>query len=196
VIAEIRASQPDIQIELNATDQTDNLLFREADIALRMFRPTQLEVVTKRLGVLKLGFYASESYVARRGLPQAVEDLTNHDLLGYDRSERIIRGAAALGWTLTRSDFAVRCDQQAIHGEMIRAGCGVGILQCDVARKMGLVPVLDDFPMPGLELWLTTHEALRYTPRVSAVWKHLETGLEPWLSHERDITILNRGGLA
>ncbi|MEM6408762.1 MAG: LysR family transcriptional regulator [Pseudomonadota bacterium] len=196
IIADIRMRQPAIQIELNATDQTDNLLFREADIALRMFRPTQLEVITKRLGVLKLGFYAAESYLARRGTPRTIEDLKAHDLLGYDRSERIIRGAAALGWTLTRNDFAVRCDQQTIHGEMIRSGCGIGILQSDVAEKMGLVSILAEFPMPGLELWLTTHEALRYTPRVAAVWALLEKGLAPWLSHDSEIVILNRNGVA
>ncbi|MEM7470393.1 MAG: LysR family transcriptional regulator [Pseudomonadota bacterium] len=191
IISSIRRAHPDIQIELNATDQTDNLLFREADVALRMFRPTQLEVVTHKLGILRLGFFASDSYVEQRGIPESITELMSHDLLGYDRSERFIRGAAQLGWTLTREDFVFRCDQQSIHGEMIRAGCGIGILQCNVASNMGLVPVLPDFPMPGLELWLTTHEALRHTPRVNVVWQHLREGLAPWLSHDDGINILN-----
>lgn len=181
IISDIRKSHPDIQIELNATDEADNLLFREADIALRMFRPTQLEVVTRRLGVLKLGFFASQDYVDRRGLPATVNDLVTHDLLGYDRSERIIRGAAEMGWKLSREDFVFRCDQQTIHSEMIRTGCGIGILQSGVAKQMGLVPIIPSFPMPGLEIWLTTHEVLRNTPRVSAVWDHLDRGLTPWV---------------
>lgn len=192
IISDIRRNHPDIQIELNATDEADNLLFREADIALRMFRPTQLEVVTRKLGVLELGFFAAEDYIARRGLPADIADLITHDLLGYDRSERFIRGAAALGWKLTREDFAFRCDQQTVHGEMIRTGCGIGILQTRVAAEMGLVSVLPDFPMPGLEIWLTTHEALRHTPKVSAVWGQLDRGLAPWLSHDDAIPILNK----
>lgn len=192
IISDIRQSHPDIQIELNATDETENLLFREADVALRMFQPTQLEVVTRKLGILQLGFFASEDYLARRGMPAKVPELMQHDLLGYDRSERFIRGAAAFGWKLTREDFAFRCDQQTVHGEMIRTGCGIGILQTKVAVEMGLVPVLPDFPMPGLELWLTTHEALRHTPKVDAVWRHLDQGLKPWLSSDDTIPIINR----
>lgn len=192
VISDIRKSHPDIQIELNATDEAENLLFREADIALRMFRPTQLEVVTRKLGVLKLGFFASADYVARRGHPAGIEDLMSHDLLGYDRSERFIRGAAKFGWTLKREDFVFRCDQQTIHSEMIRTGCGIGIMEARMADKMGLVPILLGFPMPGLEVWLTTHEALRNTPKVSAVWGHLDRGLAPWLSRDDTIPIVNK----
>ncbi|MEM9581732.1 MAG: LysR family transcriptional regulator [Pseudomonadota bacterium] len=192
IISDIRKSHPDIQIELNATDEAENLLFREADIALRMFQPTQLEVITRKLGVLELGFFASQDYAERRTLPTDAEELMQHDLLGYDRSERIIRGAADMGWKLTREDFVFRCDQQTIHGEMIRTGCGIGILQKGIAAEMELVPVLPGFPMPGLEVWLTTHEALRHTPRVSAIWHHLREGLAPWLSHDEAIPIMNR----
>lgn len=192
IISDIRQCHPDIQIELNATDEADNLLFREADIALRMFRPTQLEVVTRKLGVLQLGFFASQGYVERRGIPTNIHELMEHDLLGYDRSERFIRGAAEFGWKLTREDFVFRCDQQTIHSEMIKTGCGIGILQKGIAKQMGLVSVIPSFPMPGLELWLTTHEALRNTPRVSAVWGHLDRGLAPWLSHDDTIPIMNK----
>ncbi len=195
IISDIRQCHPDIQIELNATDEADNLLFREADVALRMFRPTQLEIVTRKLGILQLGFSASKDYIARKGMPSSVTELMKHDLLGYDRSERFIRGAAELGWKLTRNDFVFRCDQQTVHSEMIRTGCGIGILEKRSAQKMGLVPVLPNFPMPGLEVWLTTHEALRHTPRVSAVWDHLGQGLKPWLSHDDNIPIINKASL-
>ncbi|MDA8746871.1 LysR substrate-binding domain-containing protein [Litoreibacter sp.] len=194
IIAGIRKCHPDIQIELNASDETDNLLFREADIALRMFRPTQLEIVTRKLGVLQLGFFASQDYIDRRGMPTNVDALMEHDLLGYDRSERLIRGAAELGWKLAREDFVFRCDQQAIHSEVIRTGCGIGILQKGIAQQMGLIPVIPSFPMPGLEMWLTTHEALRNTPRVRAVWGHLDRGLAPWLSHDDTTPIMNKPG--
>ncbi len=192
IISNIRKCHPDIQIELNATDEADNLLFREADIALRMFQPTQLEVITRKLGVLELGFFASRDYVERRGAPTNINELMQHDLLGYDRSERFIRGAAEFGWKLTREDFVFRCDQQTIHSEMIRTGCGIGILQKGIADEMRLVPILPVFPMPGLEVWLTTHEALRHTPRVSAVWKLLDEGLAPWLSQDDGIPIMNK----
>ena len=186
IIAETRIAHPEIQIELHPTDASDNLLFREADIAVRMYRPTQLEVVTKLIGVLQLGFFATKEYLDRRGRPESLADLTKIDLIGYDASERLIRGAREFGWNLSRTDFAVRCDQQSVHGELIRAGCGVGILQVHLARQFGLEAVFPDFPMPGLEVWLASHEALRQTPRIRAVWDQLERGLKPWLTQDPD----------
>lgn len=188
IIAETRRENPEIQIELHATDQVDNLLFREADIAVRMHRPKQLEMVTKCLGVMKLGFYASSAYLQQNGRPASLEDLMALDLIGYDTSERLIRGAAEFGWELKRSNFGVRSDQQAVHGELIRAGCGIGILQVGVGEMIdGLEAVFPDFPLPGLEVWLTTHEAMRNVPRIRKVWSKLEQGLGPWLSHDPDV---------
>lgn len=192
VLAQLRIKHPDIQIELNSTDVSENLLFREADIAVRMHRPTQLEVVTKKIGVLKLGFFAAKSYLDRKGTPASVEELMKHDLLGYDRSERFIRGAAVLGWKLSRDDFAFRCDAQNVHCEMIRAGAGIGVMDCALARTFPEVEeVLPRFPVPGLEIWLSTHEALRHTPKVAAVWKMLEEGLTPGLSQDSTIPIMD-----
>jgi DNA-binding transcriptional LysR family regulator len=183
ILAQIRAAHRDIQIELHPTDASDNLLFREADIAVRMYRPTQLEVLTKYLGQLKLGFFASEMYLAERGTPGNISELMHHDLLGYDKSERFIEGAAEFGWELNKTNFAIRCDQQAIHGQLIAAGAGIGILPTKVGREsLNLMPVMEGFPVPGLEVWLTTHEAMRATPRVNAVWQVLAAGLRPWMS--------------
>lgn len=191
ILAQFRVSHPDIQIELNPTDESENLLFREADIAVRMYRPTQLEMVAKKIGVLELGFWASTDYLERRGVPQTINDLMQHDLLGYDRSERFIRVANKMGWPLTRNDFAFRCDAQNVHCEMIRNGAGVGVMEVNLAASFGnLVQVMPDFPTPGLEVWLTTHEALRHTPRVAAVWQALEEGLQGRLCHDGSIPIM------
>lgn len=192
IIADVRENHPDIQIELNSTDHSENLLFREADIAIRMYRPTQLDMITRKLGVLRLGFFASQNYVQRRGLPENLAELMTHDLIGYDRSERFIQGAKEFGWELSKTDFAVRCDLQTLHGELIKAGCGIGILSVEAAARMpALVPAVQSFPVPGLAVWLTSHEALRHTPRVRTVWKHLETGLAPWLSMDPNVPVMN-----
>lgn len=191
VLTKLRIDHPHIQIELNPTDETENLLFREADIAIRMYRPMQLEMIAKKLGMLELGFWASQDYLERRGVPQSIEDLFDHDLLGYDRSERFIRVANEMGWPLTRNDFAFRCDTQLVHCEMIRNGAGVGVMEVNLARSFeGVVQVMPDFPTPGLEVWLTTHEALRHTPRVATVWQALEAGLSGWLSQDSSIPVM------
>jgi len=178
LIAKMRQSAPDIQIELVPSDTSENLLFREADIAIRMYRPTQLETVARKLGEIAIGAYAAQTYVARRGLPQDPDDLIHHDLVGYDRDERILQGFRKAGLPFSRSDFGTRCDDQIIHWELVRAGCGIGFSQVPVgAADPTVVRVLPDMPLPALPVWLTAHETLRHTPRVAWVWDQLAAGL-------------------
>jgi len=182
IFAGLRASHPEIDIEVVASDATENLLFREADIAVRMYRPEQLDVITHHLGDLALGIFAAKSYVERRGAPATFDELREHDLVGYDRNEDLILGMRAYGWDATRDSFQCRSDHYSVHWEMVRAGCGIGIVQSSVGdADEHIVQLLPDIPLPGLPVWLTAHPAIRRTPRVSVVWDALAEGLLPSL---------------
>lgn len=183
IIAGLRAQHPEITIELVPTDTTENLLFHEADIAIRMYRPTQLEMITRHLGDLPIGIYAADSYVARRGTPSGPHDMADHDWLGYDRDDRIILGMRAMGFDITRDFFSFRCDNQVTYWQHLLAGAGLGIGQQAVARQYtNLTQVLPDLDLPKLPVWLTAHETLRHVPRVARVWDTLADGLKPRLS--------------
>jgi DNA-binding transcriptional LysR family regulator len=182
-IARLRAELPEVAIELVASDATDNLLFREADIAVRMFRPDQLDVVTKHLGDLHLGLYGAVAYLDRAGRPVTWEDLLDHRFVGYDRDDRILRGFRQMGYTVTRDFFGTRTDAQTVYWELVRAGCGLGIGQVLIGDRDPLVErVVPDLPLPTLPVWLTAHEAMRRTPRIRAVWERLEQDLAPVVS--------------
>ncbi|MEM9971997.1 MAG: LysR family transcriptional regulator [Pseudomonadota bacterium] len=183
IFAGLRAEHPEIEIEVVASNASENLLFREADIAVRMYRPEQLDMVTKHLGDFALGLYAARSYLDRRGWPKTFDDLEGHDLIGYDRSETLIRGMRAFGWAVTREDFPVRCDHHAVYWKLLRAGAGIGFAQVSIARDApDVVQLLPDIPLPGLPVWLTAHQAVRRTPRVAVVWDALVQGLTPSLA--------------
>lgn len=174
ILADIRQAHPDIQIDLVASDASENLLFREADIAVRMYRPRQLDMVTRHLGNVTLGLFAAQSYIDRRGVPGSTEEFFDHDFVGFDRNEDIIRGFRAAGMPIDRSFFSVRCDNQTVYWELVRAGCGLGFAQMrQGARDPDMVPVPLDLEVPTLEVWLTAHETIRRTPRVDAVWRIL-----------------------
>jgi DNA-binding transcriptional LysR family regulator len=180
ILAAIRAAEPEIAIELVATDHSENLLFREADIAIRMYRPNQLDVVTKHLGDFTLGVYAARSYLARAGRPERLKDLRGHALVGYDRNEAILRGMRAFGIEATRDWFGLRSDDDPVTWELVRAGCGIGFAQVAVAdRDPAVERLLPDLPLPPLPVWLTAPEAMRHTPRLRRVWELLEEGLRP-----------------
>ncbi|WP_136443192.1 LysR family transcriptional regulator [Pacificoceanicola onchidii] len=183
ILATLRAEEPEISIDLVPTDSPENLLYREADIAVRMYETEQLDIVTKKLGTLKLGLFAAKSYLERTGRPEHFGDVWSRDLVGYDRSDLLVRGMREFGLAATRDWFATRCDHHGVCWELIRAGCGIGIAQVSVGDTDTTVERLfPEVPLPGLPVWLAAHEAVRTTPRIRRVWDALETGLRPLLS--------------
>lgn len=178
VIAELRQTHPEIQIELVASDTSENLLFREADIAVRMYRPTQLDVVAKHLGAVQLGLFGAKSYIQRRGMPTA-EDFAEHDVIGYDRNNTMIEGFRAAGMEVDHDFFPVRCDNNTVVWELVRAGAGLGFGMERAGRDDPLLIQIDiGIDIPKLDVWLAAHEAVRRSPRVDAVWRVLAARLE------------------
>lgn len=173
ILARLRQSEPGIEIELVPSDRPENLLFREADIALRMFRPDQEGTFARHLTDLPMGLYAARTYLDRRGRPRGPEDLAAHDLIGMDRSDLVDRMLAFLQIPLRREDFPIRCDDQLVGLSLLRAGLGItGALRliADADPLLERVPGVD---LPALPVWLTAPEALRHQPRVRRVLDHL-----------------------
>lgn len=180
ILAQLRRDEPAISIDLTATDETENLLYREADIAVRMFRPEQQDVITRFLGEMEIGLYAATSLVERHGYPETFDDTIDLGMVGYDRNDAILRGMQTLGVPATRDWFATRCDQTLVYWELVRAGCGAGFVMSSVADLDPTVVRLPvNYPIPSLPLWLAAHEAVRTTPRIRRVWTALEDGLRP-----------------
>lgn len=173
VLKELRERHPEIQIELVASNEIENLLERSADIALRMVRPEQPALVARRLMDFPMGFYAHRSYLDRFGSPtQATMD--RHQWLGFDRSTQMLRGFAQAGFQVGREFFGLRCDNQLVVWESVRAGMGIGVgPDALAARDPDLVRVLPEINIPPLPLWLTAHRELRDTPRLRLVFDHL-----------------------
>ncbi|MFC2969402.1 LysR family transcriptional regulator [Acidimangrovimonas pyrenivorans] len=183
ILARIRAAEPEIELELHPSDTTENLLFREADIAVRMYRPEQLDVITRHVGEIGIGLYAAQSYLDRRGTPTTVEELQQHDWVGFDRSELMLRALRRMGWQVDRGFFRTRCDDQATYWQLVAAGCGIGGGQHHIGRSTpGVVRLMPELPIPSLPMWLTAAEALRQTPRLRRVWDLLAEGLRAAVS--------------
>lgn len=184
ILARLAAEEPLIEIELVASDRVENLLRRDADIALRMVRPAQKELVAKKIADIPLTFAASSSYLDRKGRPQSLADLTGHDLIGFDRSDAIVKGFAAMGLTLGASAFRLRTDNQIVYFNALCAGMGIGLAQAQlVARTPALEAFLPDVPLPSLPLWIAMHRDVKASPRIRRVADALEAGLRAYVSN-------------
>jgi DNA-binding transcriptional LysR family regulator len=183
ILLGIRDRNPRIAIEIVPSDSAENLLMREADIALRMFRPTQLDLVTRHLGDIAIVPIAHEHYLARHGRPTSPAELWGHDLLGFDHSDAIIRHAQSQGFVLTRDNFPLRSDNQPHLWELLKAGLGIGFGQENLARRTpGLVVLPIDIGAPPLPIWLTTHRELFTSHRIRVIYDALADGLQAYIA--------------
>jgi DNA-binding transcriptional LysR family regulator len=176
ILARLRAEEPGIEIDLVPSDTTENLLLGEADLALRMYRPTQLDLVAQKLAEMPLGLYAARTYLDRLGRPDSPEALMRLDFIGQDRETQIIRAMAAVGMTVSRSFFPIRTDDPLVYQDLIRAGCGLGGLLCHIGDADPTLERIDGLvALPALPVWLVAAPALRQSPRLRRVWDVLAT---------------------
>ena len=174
VLAALQAEEPGIAIELAASNQISNLLRREADIAVRMVRPAQATLVARKLADLPIVACAHDSYLQRAGKPRQPLDLLQHRLIGYDRDDLLLRGFAALGFAITRENFALRTDDQVAYGRLIAAGAGIGFVAAyNIRHWPGVVPVLPMLQIPPLPCWLAVHREIRGSRLVRRVYDYL-----------------------
>ena len=183
MLRDIRRDFPGIAIELVPTDSVENLLLRESDIAVRMFRPTQLELISRKLGEFPIVACAHQSYLGRRGTPEAPEDLLGHDLIGYDRSDALIAVAKRMGFDLDRSNFVLRTDSHTAAWQLLTAGLGIGFAQRGLVHDTpGMRELLPMITPPPLEVWLTTHRELFLSPRIRAIYDRLAAALSDYIA--------------
>jgi DNA-binding transcriptional LysR family regulator len=174
IVAALQTDEPGIQIEVVASDAITNLLRREADIAVRMVRPAQSSLVAKKLADVPIVACAHQSYLERVGTPKRPEDLFKHRLVGADRSDAIIRGFAAMGYSVAKENFVVRSDDNLVSGQMIAAGCGIGFAAAYNLRHWpGVVPLLPMLKIPPLPCWLAVHREIRGSAIVRRVYDFL-----------------------
>lgn len=184
ILAGIRDKHPQISFELVLNNRTDNLLRRDADLAVRMAKPTQDYLFVRELGTETMGLYSHRSYLDRFGTPANLEELFKAHLIGFDRDDHPARALTLGGLPISRDLFAVRCDQDAVQMEAIKAGLGIGVIQKGIARRLvDLVPVLAEEVSFPVEIWLAVHEDQRHQPAIRATFDGLAEGLKGYLEH-------------
>lgn len=182
ILSSFHDAHPGIDVELTLSNKLEDLTRRDADVAVRMSRPTQNSLVAKKIGDLELGFYATPEYVARKGQPQNFDELRDHTLIGFDRNFPELINQLNIGVPITRDLFALRTDNDAAQLAALKAGFGIGVCQHQVGRRNGLVPVLTGVFSFKLEVWICMHETLRGTPRIRLMFDHLAKTLAAYVA--------------
>ena len=107
-------------------------------------------------------------------MPDTPEELSQHDLIGPDRSAMDLEAVARVLPDLDRQHFTLRMDSHPAQLAAMRAGLGIGVIQRAIGESdPALRALLPHFAIGALETWIVMHEDLRDMPRVRAVFDHL-----------------------
>ena len=185
-ISEFLDLYPDVRIELVLTNEELDLAMREADIAIRMRRPAQPDLIQRRLFTVHYHAFASPDYVKRFGEPKTIADLDEHRLVSFGGNEPSYLLATHYLASIGRQGddhrpvhFTVN-NITALHKAM-EAGIGVGILpDYAVDGNESLVQVLRESEMPTMESYLVYAEEMRSVARVQAFRDFLVNKAQRW----------------
>ncbi|WP_417667140.1 LysR family transcriptional regulator [Roseibium sp.] len=160
-LAELTRQQPGLTVQLVPVPRSFSLSRREADIAITIERPEHGRLIAAKLVDYSLGLYASQAYAERRELPASINDLADHDLIGY--VEDLIYSPALNYAAEITKDWPSRFEVASALGqtEAVRAGAGIGILHSFIARSdKSFVPVLPDIRVTRA-YWTVQHESTK-----------------------------------
>jgi len=181
LIAELRGLYPGIQIEIEVSNETRDLNRREADIAIRAYRPTQPDLIIRRLKDYEARLYATPEYLSKLEEKHSTEGMQSADFIGFSStSEYPVLLKEKLGIEVTNEQFPLLTMNHLVHWQLVKQSLGIGVMTIDVGDVEPLViPVQANEPTIKGELWLVTHSELRTNLRIRKVFDFLAERLGP-----------------
>jgi len=182
ILRSLRDVAPDIQIELIVSNTLQDLKKREADIAIRHARPTQPDLIAKRIGDLTAHFAASKDYLDRHGRPKTLADMNEHDFIGFETPQRSVQVFNQFGLNLTEKNIVVCSESGAAAAALVSHGLGITIPTKNLIEHFEELETLDvGLPTLPVPVWLVTHRELHTSRKIRIVYDHISTELKPQL---------------
>lgn len=174
VLRELRQRAPQLEIDIVATNNIQDLMRREADIAIRHVRPNQPDLIARLVQEARGYFYASTEYLDRKGRPKTLDDLKDHDFVNFGSTTEMLGFLHPLGFPITEKNFRIGSESGVVSWELVRQGFGIAAMDATVASKTpGVEKVLPDLAPVTFPVWLTTHRELHTSRRIRIVFDML-----------------------
>lgn len=174
MIAELRLVEPSIEIDLVVSNSASDLQRREADIAIRHFRPAEPDLYARKIGDMHTQLYAAPSYLAGIGNPRSIDELNRAQFISVDDTDIVMQGLNANGFSLTPTNFPIMTPSYLVMWELVKQGVGVGFLDAAIGDREPLVQrALPDFKSFSFPIWLVAHRELKTSRRVRRVFDFL-----------------------
>ena len=179
VLARLRDEAPGIEVEMVASDTASNIRRREADIAIRNFRPTDPDLIARKIRDDAARLYGSAALIDRIGRPVTPGAVNAAPFVGFDPPDQYIDGLNRRGLAISVANIKLRSSSMLMHWELVKAGVGLSVIPESVGDgEPGIERVLDDKLEPlAFPVWLTTHRELNTSKRVRFVFEFLADAL-------------------
>ncbi|MGY1882525.1 LysR family transcriptional regulator [Pseudomonas reactans] len=178
----LRRSHPQLAMELSVSNRLQALALQEADVAVRIRRPNESSVVTRKVGDLHVGLYATPELLAEQGVPDSIVQLKDFPLIGPDRNLAEIELLQQQGFDCASERTLIRTDDHLAQLAALRAGLGIGVCSSQLAQRYGLVRVLPQQVGFDVDVWVAMHQDMRRVPRVAVVFEAVGSGLAEFLT--------------
>ena len=171
ILAKLRKVQPGIEIEIVVSTKASDLLRREADIAIRNFRPSEPDLVARKIRDVPARLYAAPAYLESLNNPQLPYDLRKADFISIDGSGMFLKGLNAMGFNLTERNFPILTENYLVMWELVKHGLGIGILDGLIGdAEPKVTRVLPDLAPLMFPIWLVAHRELNTSRRIRLVF--------------------------
>lgn len=179
LLKKLRQQEPGISIEIISTNDETNLNRREADVAIRSFRPTHADLIAKKLCQTKGHLYAASSYLEELGRPTTLPELKVADFIDVEQSGNLLSFLRSQGLNISEKNFPVVTKNHAVQWELVKQGMAIcGTMECIGDNEPGIerinLPGLDPF---SADIWIVTHKELRSSRRIQAVFNFFASEL-------------------
>lgn len=178
IIARLRRDQQGIEIEIVASHSTSDLRRREADIAIRNFRPTEPDLVARKIRDVPAQLYATPEYLNRIGNPKLPFDLRNAEFINITSGDAFMHGLNRMGLDLTKANFPIMTENYLVMWEYVKRGLGIGVLDAHIGdAEPAVMRVLPDLEPLMFPIWLVAHREISTSLRIRTVFDLLASEL-------------------
>lgn len=174
ILEKMRAAEPRISVTIKVSNSPADLLRREADIAIRNFRPSEPDLIARMIRDAHARLYAADQYLTDAGPFETTEDLADAQFIGLDDSGNMVNMLNSIGIPAREENIHIRTANFLVMWALVKRGMGIGVLDDQMGdAEPGVSRVLPDLAPMTFPVWLVSHRDIYQNARLRFVWDFL-----------------------
>lgn len=178
ILDRLAEAEPRITVNVTVSNSAADLLRREADIAIRNFRPEEPDLIARKIRDAEARMFASPDYLASLGPIRTKDDFANARLIGLDRTGVFLSVMQKMGYPITEANLPIQTENFLVMWALVKRGMGIGMIDAVIGdADPDVVRVWDGETPLVFPIWLVAHRDIHQNRRLRFVWDFLADAL-------------------